>query len=392
MPVYEINGHRVEFANEPSHADIDEAARQLGANNQSSQRSDRLSLKSDKPYSSYGYGDALADTGKTVVNSLANLGENTIKTIKSIPQIPSAISQAVQHPISTAGNIIQGFGSKIGEYNSMEKLANKVSTDPFGFGSDAVGAGVLAAGVPGVVKGIGGTSANVGKFFNFDQKALTLGQKVRQVAGAAKQAAVDKFGSSLDSLAKKNPSTTVSLQGIVDGIKNNPDLPYEASSVFKKTPILRDMLKNPGDKGYVSPAAVPLKDTQEIINYINTKIPKSIKANSLDILDVQHDVRAAQLDAFPEMSGVRAEYGKFANDYALVKSALNPKSTPNAIMTNFNNNIAVKDAAKRVLAPVVKDMAKLRGQASTVGWIKKIGLTGLGLETAYEVGRRVVGR
>lgn len=241
-------------------------------------------------------------------------------------------------------------------------------------------------------KGLSSGVDSIKNFLNFDQRALTLGQQVRQVAGAAKQAAVDRFGGSLDGLAKANPNTSISLQQIVDDIKNNPDLPYEANSVFKRTPILRDMLKNPGDAGYVSPANVTLKDTQDIINYINTKVPKSIKANSLDILDVQNDLRAAQLDAFPQMAQTRAEYGKFAEDYKLVKSALNPKSTPGAIMSNFGGNIAVKDAAKRVLAPVIKDMTALRGQAATASWVKKIGLTGLGLEAAYQTGKRVLGK
>jgi len=148
----------------------------------------------------------------------------------------------------------------------------------------------------------------------------------------------------------------------------------EAKSVLRRTPILKDMLSNPQLADNVS-----LQDTQKIINYINTKVPKTIKYNHLDILDALNDTRAAQLDAFPELQAVKNEYGKFAEDYKLVRSALNPRNTPNAILTNFNNNIAVKDAANRILTPALKDMSKLRGQVGTVNFLKKLGITATGV-------------
>lgn len=250
-----------------------------------------------------------------------------------------------------------------------------------------------AEGMAALGKGAGKSITGVKDFFNFDQRALTLGAKVRQVASAAKQSAVDYFGSSVDAQAKANPNVAVSLENVVNDIKTNlSEMPSEAQSVFRKVPILKDMLKDPSAKGYIDPANVSLKNTQEIINYINTKIPRSIKSTSLDVLDAQNDIRAAQLDAFPQMAQTRADYGKFAEDYKLIKSALNPKSTPGAIMSNFNQNIAVKDAANRILSPVVKDMSQLRSQKNTVNLFKKIGIGAAGLDVAYEVGKKVSGR
>ena len=118
--------------------------------------------------------------------------------------------------------------------------------------------------------------------------------------------------------------------------------------------------------------SVTLEKTQEIINYINTKIPRNIRFNHLDILDAQNDIRAAQLDAFPQMAVVRAEYGKFANDYKLVKNALRPGSTVNAIRSNFNGNVEIQDAAKRVFTPEIqKAMAGHRGEIVTRKFIKR---------------------
>lgn len=257
-------------------------------------------------------------------------------------------------------------------------------------------------GVVGLAKGgtalVKGGINNIGKFFDFDQKALSLSQKVRQVAGAAKQAAVDNFGDSVDAQAAANPTKTVSLENVVNDIKTNlSDMPIEAQGVFRKVPILRDMLKDPSAAGYVDPASVSLKDTQDIINYINTKIPRSIKSTSLDVLDAQNDIRAAQLDAFPDMAQTRADYGKFAEDYKLIKSSLNPKSTPTAIRTNFSNNPAVKDAASRILAPVVEDMAKYRKQVGlanlikrTVGWGAAGAAASIGGKGASEVVKHII--
>lgn len=130
--------------------------------NQQPQRWDRFQLQSSQPdpNSTYNYGDALADTGKTVVNSLANLGENTINTVKSIPQIPGQLLNAVEHPIKTVGDIANSVGNEVNQYNSMDKLANKVSTDPMGFGSDVVGAGMMAEGLKAPIQAVGKTVAN----------------------------------------------------------------------------------------------------------------------------------------------------------------------------------------------------------------------------------------
>ena len=83
------------------------------------------------------------------------------------------------------------------------------------------------------------------------------------------------------------------------------------ANLFKKNPILKDFIDNPNVNSY----DVSLEDAQKIINYIGTKVPANIKANHLDILDALNDTRAAQLDAFPEMQGVRAKYGDFKNAF-----------------------------------------------------------------------------
>jgi len=71
-----------------------------------------------------------------------------------------------------------------------------------------------------------------------------------------------------------------------------------------------------------SKVSVVLKDTQDIINYVQTKIPSNIKSKHIDILDTLNDIRASQLDAFPEMEQIKADYGQVMGKYNLVRNKL----------------------------------------------------------------------
>lgn len=407
MPIIQFeNGQKVQFDGNPTPADIDHVASQLGITaNKTNQSPDAIADQTINSRPS-----AIADLTKNPTTMAHPVGA-VLRTIRGgaelMQGVPASIALDLQRGkpqdiLPNLGKVVTGqrpaqYGDVFkgagvpGPIASAAGLATDVALTPGGV------EGVAGLG-KGAVKVAQGGAKAVGNFFNFDQKAITLSEKVRGVAAQAKQAAIDQFGNSISSLADANPTKAISLQEVVDGIKGNPDLPYEAKSVFNKTPILRDLLKNPGDEGYMSPSNVSLKDTQEIINYINTKIPRSIKSTSLDILDAQNDIRAAQLDAFPEMEGVRQQYGKFAEDYKLIKSALNPKATPGAIASNFANNPVVKAAANRVLAPVVKDMSQYRNQVGLANFLKKagigivgVGATVLGGGKVYDAYRKIKG-
>lgn len=146
----------------------------------------RLSLKSNQPYNSYDYGDAINDTGKTIVNSLANLGDNTIGAIKNIPQIPNTILQTILHPIITGKAIGGAIGEKIGQYNTMDKFANKVSSDPFGYGSDVVNTALMAKGLIGIAPEAAKLKVLMPKAYNDALVAKTGQSIVDKVTGAVK--------------------------------------------------------------------------------------------------------------------------------------------------------------------------------------------------------------
>lgn len=97
-----------------------------------------------QPREQYTYGNALTDTGKTIAQSAGNLIGNLTFPIRHPIQTVKGVGQAVAHPIQT-GKAIGGYA--MNRYGSLEKLAETVSTDPFGFVGDVYGAGSLVGGL-----------------------------------------------------------------------------------------------------------------------------------------------------------------------------------------------------------------------------------------------------
>lgn len=200
-------------------------------------------------------------------------------------------------------------------------------------------------GIGTVGKAIGNTIPQIPTIFS-SSKAANLEKVINKAFIGVKQAATDKFGKDLEALSIANPNKTVSLRGVVDNINQNiGDMAPEAQAVFRKTPILKDLIDNPKLAN-----DVPLKDTQEILNYINTKVPKNIKYNHLDVLDTLHDVKASQLDAFPEMAGVKADYQKIIEPYNQVKQYFRFNKTLNSIKNGFGGPSGI-EAVKKLGLP-----------------------------------------
>ena len=140
------------------------ARRESLQSRQPTQRPDRFQLKSEQPYDTYGYGDALTDTAKTTVNSLADLGENLSFPVRHPIQTVKGVASAAVHPIRTAKAIGGHFTER---YGTQERLAETVSKDPFGFASDVVGtaygARALASGAKATVPAVKGAVKKTGQ-------------------------------------------------------------------------------------------------------------------------------------------------------------------------------------------------------------------------------------
>lgn len=249
-----------------------------------------------------------------------------------------------------------GGGAIAGAYTTPENIE-----DP----SQRIGqAGIGAVAAP-VIGMLANAPKNVGRLYG-EKQGADFARSIRSAFIKTKTNAVERFGSQLDDLASKNPNKTVSIRGVVDDIVSNiNDMAPEAKSVFRKTPVLRDLIKNSDGADSVS-----LKDIQKISNYINSKVPRNIKANHIEIMDALSDIRAAQAEAFPEMAQLRAEYAKVAGPYSQVKNYFKFNRVLKAVENGFGGKEGM--SAIRSLLPdnVIKEMG---GYRAAIKIIRSVG-------------------
>ena len=230
-------------------------------------------------------------------------------------------------------------------------------------GKQAISGAFIGAAIGSVMEGARAISKRT------SGKQAQLARIIRQKFYNVKRAAVNKFGAELDDLAQQNPGKTVSLREVVEDI-NNPKSEYDDATkrIFRRIPKLGEMLEKPKLANEVS-----LKDTQEIINHINTKIPANIKYNNLDLLDTQYSIKAAQLDAFPGMETSRANYAKVLKPYNEVKSQFKFNRVLKGIQNDFGGPEG-KEAVKELFQGEEKLLKKM-GDYKNVKNFAKVGKT-----------------
>lgn len=242
------------------------------------------------------------------------------------------------------------------------------------------GLGAVGAGAAKVVRGLGDAirmlPTRISGYRGTDRSA-DFASKIREAYVGVKADAVKKFGAGLDDLVKANPDKKINLfdEGDIGSILTDPNLPSEASNVFKRTPILRDILS--GKRG----PDVTVTEAQEIINYIGAKVPRTIKANTMDIPELVSELRAAQASKFPEMSKLREEYARVANPYRDLKSQMRFNNILKSIDQNFGGSEGMKS-----LRVLFKDNPELLRK---MGGYKKAEtlLKGAAVAGAYAVGK-----
>ena len=305
---------------------------------------------------------ALFNLPRAVATKAGMVYPETQNPVANVLAKGAGVAGGVVSPIGAALSKIGLSGAKLGTKIAKGALAGGLGgaaytpTDDIVAlkkrGMNAVGGAILGGMVPAVIGKIQGSK----RAFKFipatDEKKIGLAETVRANVLKTKQSAVNEFGEQVEKLAQSNPNKTISLRETVDAINLDPNLPAEIRGVFNKTPILRDLLAKPELADNVS-----LKDTQEIINYINTKVPKTIKATHIDLLDHLDDIKAAQLDAFPEMEGIRAGYRAMKQNYNLIKSGLKEASLLENLGKNWQN-AEIRAAFKKMVNPQTLELVK----------------------------------
>lgn len=219
-----------------------------------------------------------------------------------------------------------------------------------------------------------------------DTKSAEFANKIRQAYTNTKSEAVKKFGSGLDELAIKNPDKKVNLfeNNNIQNIVTDPDLTTEASAVFKKTPILRDIIS-----GKRSPE-VTAKEAQDIANYLQFKVPQSVKSQHLDIIDMINEVKSSQANAFPtEMSSLRKEYARIAEPFKDLKSKLKLQNALQSIDAGFGGAVQrqqLKELFKNN-PELLKEMGGYKGAGkllSGIKWSAGVGATAIGGKAVFD--------
>lgn len=218
----------------------------------------------------------------------------------------------------------------------------------------------IGAAVPIGISGIGKGASSISKIpkaaesFNNVMRALPIrasnsksaefARDIRSAYIRKKTDIVDKWGEGLDNLVKKEPNKLISIgedTGISD-IITDPNLNNETRNIINKTPILKDIISGKRKDN------VNVKEIQNIINYINDKVPSKIKSSNMDLLDLLSELRVAQSKAFPEeMSKLRSEYSKVINPFKDIKQYMRFNQTINAIDNDFGGPEGV-DALNRL--------------------------------------------
>lgn len=401
-------GQVVDFDSMPSQADIEEVANKLGIN-KNVQSEGKPSTNPDLQGGALSPANVKAQADlKTAQGNVSPMAQDGMAT-KAIAEpvgraansalfgIPGITSELLSggklvNPINNRGRVTQG-GTNVFEGKDMSS-GQQLTADvagafmPGGLAREAInGAGKLAEPLVNPFK-------NALKYMNPENESV-LAKTVRKAAYQSKTDAVNSFGDSIDALSEANPDRTTSLRNVVDNLNQNMDeMAPEAKNVFRKTPILKDLLAKPELADNVS-----LRDTQDIINYINTKVPRTIKSNHLDILDTLNDTRAAQLDAFPEMADVRAKYGDFKNAFDNIKGKLKQGSLIENMAKDFGDAEVKKNVSKvfgEDILNQVKNFQQAKQVLKTAGiagnWALKGAAGGIGADAAYEGGKRLMGK
>lgn len=202
--------------------------------------------------------------------------------------------------------------------------------------------------------------------------------------------AVESFGKDLDSLVTKFPNNKISFNDIVSNISGSVnEISKEAMGIFNKTPYLRDALAGKRTNFTV-------KEVQDAINYLNTKVPKNIRANNLDVLDVISDLKASQLNAFPEeMAAARSSYAKVIEPYNNLKTQFRFNKLLKAIENNFGGAEGRKAVEGLLPKNVVNEIGGYQKAYETLVHLRKIapyvGIAVAGSAGGYVGGRIVQG-
>ncbi len=156
--------------------------------------------------------------------------------------------------------------------------------------------------------------------------------RVREAFINKKVEAIKGFGDDLERYTKQYPDRSISLSEIMKEAQATSPYDQKLNSFIKSNEQLRKLVDNPELANNM-----PIGEVQTLLNKINPKIQGKYGSDFLEVKDFIHDIKAAQLDAFPEMAQTKEAYAKIAEPYRLIKSKIKEGSLLKNLANKFGD-------------------------------------------------------
>lgn len=257
------------------------------------------------------------------------------------------------------------------------------------------GAGVGAAAVP-IVAGVKSVGGFLGK------KSTPFLKKVQDAVWQSKYNATEKFGSQIDELVNKSPDNRASLRETIDNFSErykggteklddgrvlNLDPDPKLRAAIRRSPKTKQLFENPDLADDLS-----VRDMQDIINEVQSKVtPQKLKGGGIRsddraVMDFIHEIKGAQLDAFPEMAGIRDSYKQSIRAYNNVRNKLLDSNIKKNLVSGFGDEPLVQESFEKLLdkqlVEEVKNFKNTQRLLNATGLVARKTLEGAAIGTA----------
>lgn len=198
----------------------------------------------------------------------------------------------------------------------------------------------------------------------------------RKTAYSKKSEAIKKFGKELADLEIEFPSRKINALDSINDLKTMADADPRVGNFINQVPKLKKILEDGTDL-----SSLPLKDVQDIQNYIQGKLPKGVYAGGphplSPIADFLTDLRGDKLKAFPELAKANSEYAPIAKSFKLIKGKLSENALEDFIRSGFQNT-EIKKAVKTLFGNSEASLKRAQNFATAKNIKKTIGYGSVG--------------
>ena len=235
-------------------------------------------------------------------------------------------------------------------------LPNTIRNPQQGAVNAATGA-VLNVSIPPAINAVNTLAGDIYRVTQTPLRAQFV-DSIRNAFLQSKKLAGETFGTKIDTLAKKFPAKTIDVSGIVGEVQQrsltNPafkSLVMRGVRNDQESVLMQSILNQPDTAQNLTlhdAQAVKQVFSRALKQKFNQVSPEYTDAH-LDALDIWHELRAAQLEAFPEFADIAAGYRKAITNFRTVKPYLTKAALEPNLLNNFGNKSEIMQSVNELL-------------------------------------------